>query len=164
MHYECELVVRINRVGKGIAERFAHRYYDQVGLGIDFTARDLQRQAIAEGLPWERCKAFDRSAALSPQFVSLQELGGDVQSPAFHAGGERPDAPAGDTSGMLFSVDRIIASVSQYMTLRMGDLLSRARRPAWNPYARATICAPCSKAANCSTSTSADPGTKTHEN
>ena len=95
VHYECELVVRINRVGKGIAERFAHRYYDQVGLGIDFTARDLQRQAIAEGLPWERCKAFDRSAALSPQFVSLQELGGDVQSPAFHAGGERPDAPAG---------------------------------------------------------------------
>ena len=80
VHYECELVVRINRVGKGIAERFAHRYYDQVGLGIDFTARDLQRQAIAEGLPWERCKAFDRSAALSPQFVSLQELGGDVQS------------------------------------------------------------------------------------
>lgn len=80
VHYECELVVRINRVGKGIAERFAHRYYDQVGLGIDFTARDLQRQAIAEGLPWERCKAFDRSAALSPEFVSLQELGGDVQS------------------------------------------------------------------------------------
>lgn len=80
VHYECELVVRINRVGKGIAERFAHRYYDQVGLGIDFTARDLQRQAIAEGLPWERCKAFDRSAALSPRFVSLQELGGDVQS------------------------------------------------------------------------------------
>ena len=104
VHYECELVVRINRVGKGIAERFAHRYYDQVGLGIDFTARDLQRQAIAEGLPWERCKAFDRSAALSPRFVPLQELGGD-------------------TSGMLFSVDRIIASVSQYMTLRMGDLL-----------------------------------------
>ena len=56
VHYECELVVRINRVGKGIAERFAHRYYDQVGLGIDFTARDLQRQAIAEGLPWERCR------------------------------------------------------------------------------------------------------------
>ena len=72
VHYECELVVRINRVGKGIAERFAHRYYDQVGLGIDFTARDLQRQAIAEGLPWERCKAFDRSAALSPRFSILR--------------------------------------------------------------------------------------------
>ena len=59
VHYECELVVRINRVGKAIAERFAHRYYDEVGLGIDFTARDLQRRAIAEGLPWESCKAFD---------------------------------------------------------------------------------------------------------
>ena len=144
MHYECELVVRINRVGKGIAERFAHRYYDQVGLGIDFTARDLQRQAIAEGLPWERCKAFDRSAALSPQFVSLQELGGDVQSLHFTLEVNGQTRQRGDTSGMLFSVDRIIASVSQY--------------------ARATICAPCSKAANCSTSTSADPGTKTHEN
>ena len=79
VHYECELVVRINRVGKAIAERFAHRYYDEVALGIDFTARDLQRKAIAEGLPWESCKAFDRSAAIAPEFVSLQELGGDVQ-------------------------------------------------------------------------------------
>ena len=108
---------------KGIAERFAHRYYDQVGLGIDFTARDLQRQAIAEGLPWERCKAFDRSAALSPQFVSLQELGGDVQSLHFTLEVNGQTRQRGDTSGMLFSVDRIIASVTQYMTLRMGDLL-----------------------------------------
>ena len=123
VHYECELVVRINRVGKGIAERFAHRYYDQVGLGIDFTARDLQRQAIAEGLPWERCKAFDRSAALSPRFVPLQELGGDVQSLHFTLEVNGQTRQRGDTSGMLFSVDRIIASVSQYMTLRMGDLL-----------------------------------------
>ena len=123
VHDDCELVVRINRVGKGIAERFAHRYYDQVGLGIDFTARDLQRQAIAEGLPWERCKAFDRSAALSPQFVSLQELGGDVQSLHFTLEVNGQTRQRGDTSGMLFSVDRIIASVSQYMTLRMGDLL-----------------------------------------
>ena len=160
VHYECELVVRINRVGKGIAERFAHRYYDQVGLGIDFTARDLQRQAIAEGLPWERCKAFDRSAALSPEFVSLQELGGDVQSLHFTLEVNGQTRQRGDTSGMLFSVDRIIASVSQYMTLRMGDLLYTARRPAWGPYARATTCAPCSKAANCSISTSADPGTE----
>ena len=123
VHYECELVVRIDRVGKSIAERFAHRYYKEVGLGIDFTARDLQRQAIAEGLPWERCKAFDRSAALSPQFVSLQELGGDVQSLHFTLEVNGQTRQRGDTSGMLFSVDRIIASVSQYMTLRMGDLL-----------------------------------------
>lgn len=123
VHYECELVVRINRVGKGIAERFAHRYYDQVGLGIDFTARDLQRQAIAEGLPWERCKAFDHSAALSPEFVPLDELGCDIQKLHFELEVNGELRQAGDTSQMLFRVDRLIACVSQYMTLRMGDLI-----------------------------------------
>ncbi len=123
VHYECELVVRIGRVGKSIAERFAHRYYDEVGLGIDFTARDLQRQAAAGGLPWERCKAFDRSAAISPEFVSLQELGGDVQKLRFTLEVNGQTRQTGDTRQMLFTVDRIIAAVSQYMTLRMGDLI-----------------------------------------
>ena len=123
VHYETELVVKINRTGKCIAERFAHRYYDEVTLGIDFTARDLQRAAIAQGHPWEIGKAFDRSAALSPRFVSLQELGGDVQSLHFTLEVNGQTRQRGDTSGMLFSVDRIIASVSQNMTLRMGDLL-----------------------------------------
>ena len=114
VHYECELVVRINRVGKCIEERFAHRYYDEVGLGIDFTARDLQRRAIAEGLPWESCKAFDRSAAISPEFVSLQELGGDVQLLHFtlDVNGERRQR--GDTAEMLFTADLIISTVSLY--------------------------------------------------
>lgn len=123
LHYECELVVRINRVGKGIEERFAHRYYDQVGLGIDFTARDLQREAIARGLPWEQCKAFDHSAALSPEFVALTELGGKVQELHFELTINGEVRQRGDTSQMLFHVDRLIASVSQYMTLRIGDLL-----------------------------------------
>lgn len=79
VHYETELVVRIGRVARAIDERFASRCYDEVGLGIDFTARDLQRRAIAEGLPWEASKAFDHSAALSPRFLPLAELGGDVQ-------------------------------------------------------------------------------------
>lgn len=121
--YECELVVRINRVGRAVSERFAHRYYDEVGLGIDFTARDLQRQAIAEGLPWERCKAFDRSAAVSPCFVPLAEVGGNVQRLHFSLTVNNQLRQQGDTSQMLFGVDRLIASVSQYMTLRMGDLL-----------------------------------------
>ena len=130
LHYETELVVRINRVGKAIAERFAHRYYDEVGLGIDFTARDLQRRAIAEGLPWESCKAFDRCAGFyyftfkSEIFTCMmQELGGDVQRLHFtlDVNGERRQR--GDTAEMLFTVDRIIATVSRYMTLRMGDLL-----------------------------------------
>ena len=123
IHYECELVVRINRVGRAIDERFAHRYYDEVGLGIDFTARDLQRQAIAEGLPWERCKAFDHSAALSPQFLPLAELGGDVQKLRFALDINGKRRQTGDAAEMIFGVDRLIAAVSQYVTLRMGDLL-----------------------------------------
>ena len=121
--YECELVVRINRVGRAISERFAHRYYDEVGLGIDFTARDLQRQAIAEGLPWERCKAFDHSAALSPMFIPLPELGGDIRRLHFTLEVNGQVRQRGDTSEMLFDVDRLIVAVSQQMTLRMGDLL-----------------------------------------
>lgn len=121
--YECELIVRINRVGRAVAERFAHRYYDQVGLGIDFTARDLQREAIARGLPWERCKAFDHAAAVSPQFIPLAELGGDVQRLRFTLEVDGELRQSGDTAQMLFTVDRLIAAVSQYMTLRTGDLL-----------------------------------------
>ena len=123
VHYECELIVRINRVGRAIAERFAHRYYDEVGLGIDFTARDLHRQAIAEGLPWERCKAFDHSAALSPVFIPLSDLGGDIRRLHFTLEVNGQVRQRGDTSEMLFDVDRLIAAVSQQMTLRMGDLL-----------------------------------------
>lgn len=121
--YECELVVRICRVGRAISERFARRYYDEVGLGIDFTARDLQRRAIAEGLPWESCKAFDHSAAISPRFIPLAELGGDVQRLRFTLEVNGQVRQEGDTSQMLVTVDRLIAHVSQYMTLRMGDLL-----------------------------------------
>ena len=123
VHYECELVVRIDRVGRAIAEKFARRYYNEVGLGIDFTARDLQREAIAQGLPWERAKAFDRSAALSPRFIPLAELGGDVQNLRFELAVNGTVRQRGYTAEMLHSVDRIIAAVSQYTTLRMGDLL-----------------------------------------
>lgn len=123
VHYECELLVRINRVGRCIEERFAHRYYDEVGLGIDFTARDLQRRCIARGLPWEMAKAFDYSAAISPTFLPLKELGGDVQNLHFDLSIDGQVRQVGFTGDMLFPVDRLISHISQFITLRMGDLL-----------------------------------------
>ena len=123
VHYECELVVKITRLAKCIDERFASRCYEEVGLGIDFTARDLQREAIAKGLPWELCKGFDHSAALSNQFVPLAELGGDVQNLEFEMLLNDEVRQHGFTRDMLFTVDQIIAHVSKYMTLRIGDLI-----------------------------------------
>ena len=123
IHYECELVVKITRLAKCIDEKFASRCYEEVGLGIDFTARDLQREAIAKGLPWELCKGFDHSAALSNQFVPLKELGGDVQNLEFEMELNGEVRQRGFTKDMLFTVDKIIAHVSKYMTLRIGDLI-----------------------------------------
>lgn len=123
LHYETELVIRINRVAKSIDEKFAHRCYDEVGLGIDFTARDIQRRCIAEGLPWEICKAFDHSAALSPQFIPLSELGGDVQNLHFEMSLNDQIRQHGHTAQMIFSVNRIIAYLSQFFTLKIGDLI-----------------------------------------
>ena len=123
VHYETELVVRIDRMGKCIEERFARRYYDEVTLGIDFTARDLQRRAAEAGLPWEIAKGFDYSAAIAPQWVSVEELGGDVQALDFEMSLDGEVRQHGDTRLMLFGVDRLISYVSQFMTLRTGDLL-----------------------------------------
>ena len=120
--YECELVVRIDRLGKCIDRRFAHRYYDFVGLGIDFTARDLQRRAVAEGLPWTTAKGFDRSAALSPEFLPLAELG-DIKNLHFELTVDGEVRQRGCTADMLFGVDEIVEYVSQFMTLRTGDLI-----------------------------------------
>lgn len=123
VHYECELVVRITRLAKCMDVKFASRCYEELGLGIDFTARDLQREAIAKGLPWELCKGFDHSAALSNQFIPLAELGGDVQNLEFEMELNGEVRQRGFTKEMLFSVDQIIAHVSKYMTLRIGDLI-----------------------------------------
>ena len=121
--YETELVVKINRVGKCIEERFAHRYYDEVGLGVDFTARDLQRQAMAAGHPWEKAKGFDRSAAISPRFLSLEELGKSADELQFEMTLNGEVRQVGLTKDMIFSVDKIVSYVSRYMTLRMGDYI-----------------------------------------
>lgn len=119
--YETELVVRICRLGKNISERFAHRYYDAYTVGIDFTARDLQRKLRAEGKPWELSKAFDNSAVIG-DFVSKEELP-DVQQLHFHLDIDGKTVQQGFTGDMIYSVDRLVAFVSQYFTLKIGDLI-----------------------------------------
>ncbi|MCQ2204696.1 MAG: fumarylacetoacetate hydrolase family protein [Bacteroidales bacterium] len=121
-HYETELVVKINRLGRAINKKFAHRYYSEVGIGIDFTARDLQRKLMSQGLPWEISKGFDQSAAIS-EFIPLAEAGGDINNIDFHLDIDGQRRQTGNTGDMLFSVDEIIAYVSQFFTLKMGDLI-----------------------------------------
>jgi len=121
VHYETELVVKICRLGKNIAERFAHRYYDEVTVGIDFTARDLQRKIRAAGNPWEICKGFDDSAAIG-NFIPLEKFK-DIQSLNFHLDIDGNKVQQGNTADMLFKVDEIIAYISRFYTLKIGDLL-----------------------------------------
>lgn len=122
MQYETELVVRIDRLGKNIAERFAHRYYSEVTVGIDMTARDLQRRLRSEGAPWELCKAFDNSAVLG-EFVPIEALPCDIDRLPFSLQMNGQTVQEGNTSEMLFRVDEIIAFVSRFMTLKIGDLI-----------------------------------------
>ena len=123
LHYETELVVKINRLAKCIDEKFASRCFSEVGLGIDFTARDIQRTCIEKGLPWEISKAFDHSAAVSPEFIPLEELGKDIQNLRFEMRLNGETRQQGDTSLMIFGVNKIISYVSHFMTLKIGDLI-----------------------------------------
>jgi len=120
IHHELELVVRINKIGKSIEEKFAHRYYDQVTVGIDLTARDIQAKCKEKGLPWEKAKAFDHSAPLG-EWVDLG--GRDIQNLNLELKKNGETVQQGNTNYMLFSVDRLIAEVSKYFTLKIGDLL-----------------------------------------
>ena len=119
--YETELVVRICRLGKNIPTRFAHRYYDAVTVGIDFTARELQTQLRSKGLPWELCKGFDGSAAIG-DWVD-KELLRDIQMLHFHLDINGKTVQQGMSGDMLFKVDEIISYISQFFTLKTGDLL-----------------------------------------
>ncbi len=121
VHYEVELVVKINRLGKSIESRYAHRYYDEIGLGIDFTARDVQRQLIEKGLPWEKAKAFDASAVLG-EFIPKEELG-DLNQIDFSLKKNGAVVQAGNSRDMIFAVDTIIEYVSQFVTFKIGDLI-----------------------------------------
>lgn len=122
VHHEIEVVVKINRLGKHIEPRFAHKYYDEIALGIDFTARDVQIRCKEKGLPWEKAKAFDGSAAVS-RFFSLDKVGKDIQDINFHLDINGKTVQEGNTSNMLFPVDELISHVSKYFTLKTGDLI-----------------------------------------
>jgi 2-keto-4-pentenoate hydratase/2-oxohepta-3-ene-1,7-dioic acid hydratase in catechol pathway len=123
MHYEVEVVIKINRLGKAIDKKFANRYYSEIGLGIDFTARDVQTELKANGHPWEKAKAFDGSAVVSEKFIPLEELGGDVQNINFDLSLNNSLVQKGNTRDMIFSVDDLIVYLSKYMTIKTGDLI-----------------------------------------
>lgn len=122
VQYETEVVVRISRLGRYISPQFVRRYYNAVTVGIDFTARDLQRKFRAAGHPWELSKGFDESAVIG-DFIPLEEVGGDVQNLHFHLDIDGKTVQQGFTSDMLFKVDEIICYVSKFMTLKIGDLI-----------------------------------------
>ena len=121
LHYECEIVVRINKLGKNIAEKFAHEYYDEIGLGIDFTARDLQQKCKENGHPWEIAKAFEHSAPMSDKFLNKNNLSMENLNFFLYKNGEL--VQHGNTKDMIFNIDKLIAYISQFMTLKIGDLL-----------------------------------------
>lgn len=121
VHHEVEVLVKINKVGKYIDAKFAHKYYDEIGLGIDFTARDVQSKLKEKGLPWEIAKAFDGSAVVG-DFISKSELG-DLNALNFELSNNDSVVQKGNTSNMLWKIDEIIAYVSQFFSLRTGDII-----------------------------------------
>lgn len=121
IHHEIEIIVKINKVGKYIESKFAHKYYDEISVGIDFTARDLQQKLKDKGLPWEKAKGFDGSAVIGDflsktQFSSLENI-------TFELTNNNKTVQKGNTSQMLWNIDEIIAHVSQYFTLKIGDII-----------------------------------------
>jgi len=121
IHHEIELVIKIKKNGRHILEKFAHTYYDEIGLGLDFTARDIQQQCKEKGLPWEPAKAFDGSAPIS-KFIPLSKFP-DLKNIGFYLLKNGEKVQTGNSSLMIFSVDQIIAYVSKFVTLKMGDLI-----------------------------------------
>jgi len=121
IHYELEVVIKINKVGKNIAKRFAHRYFEEIGLGIDFTARDLQEECKQKGLPWEMSKSFDGSAPIS-NFINKTTID-NLNELNFSLDLNDKPVQKGNTKNMIFSFDDIISYVSQFITLKIGDLI-----------------------------------------
>ncbi len=120
LHHEIELVIKISKSGKHIEEQFAHKYYEEIGLGIDFTARDIQAKCKEKGLPWEKAKAFDNSAPIG-KFISKQELGNGPINFELKINGETKQT--GNSGDLIFSFDKVISFVSKFVTLKTGDLI-----------------------------------------
>jgi len=120
VHYEVEVLVKINREGKKISPNFAHKYYEEIGLGIDFTARDVQAKCKEKGLPWEKAKAFDGSAVIG-EFQSKEGL--DLENLSFQLKKNDVTVQDGNTNAMLWQIDELISYVSQYFTLKKGDVI-----------------------------------------
>ena len=120
LHHEIELVIKISKAGKHIEEQFAHKYYDEIGLGIDFTARDIQAKCKEKGLPWEKAKAFDNSAPIG-KFVNKSTL--DLNNIQFELKINGNSKQVGHVNDMIFSFDKIISYVSQFVSLKVGDLI-----------------------------------------
>lgn len=122
VHYEVEVLVKIRKIGKHIQEKFAHKYYDEIGLGIDFTARDLQEKLKEKGLPWEKAKAFDGAAVIGHNWLNKSELG-DINNLNFSLEKNGEMVQQGNTSHMLWKIDELIAYISTYFTLKIGDVI-----------------------------------------
>jgi 2-keto-4-pentenoate hydratase/2-oxohepta-3-ene-1,7-dioic acid hydratase in catechol pathway len=121
IHYEIELVLKINKTGKHIEEHFAHKYYSQIGLGIDFTARDVQEECKAKGLPWEKAKGFDGSAQISHTFLNKSDL--ELSDIKFSLLRNNEEVQKGNSKDMIFNYEQIIAHISKIYTLKIGDLI-----------------------------------------
>ncbi len=122
VHYEVEVLVKIKKVGKHIQEKFAHKYYDEIGLGIDFTARDLQQKLKEKGLPWEKAKAFDGAAVIGEKWLAKDSVA-DINMLNFSLEKNGETVQKGNTELMLWKIDELIAYVSQFFTLKIGDII-----------------------------------------
>jgi len=121
IHHEVELVLKINKAGKHIEEKFAHKYYSEIGLGIDFTARDIQEECKSRGLPWEKAKGFDGSAQISDNFIKTSNL--DLNNISFSLNKNGKKVQLGNSSEMIFKFEKIISHVSKFYSLKIGDLI-----------------------------------------
>jgi len=122
VHYEVEVLVKIKKVGKYIQSKFAHKYYDEIGLGIDFTARDLQQELKEKGLPWEKAKSFDGAAVIGEKWLDKNSFP-NINNLNFSLQKNEEEVQKGNTSDMLWKIDEIIEYVSQYFTLKIGDII-----------------------------------------